>query len=157
MANFGLSDLTWVLAIVAAWFGVPALVRWAAPQARRIMSRRVPRVDTPAPAMDRYTIPSRPTSIAAQTTPASSGGMDAENWQPKLPRYPDERELIVYLATIRHKNGKYQKSANQIVTFVGGDRNTVLRLVREVRSGVPEFPPTTPAQEVARRELGLLK
>ena len=93
-----------------------------------------------------------PDDRAAPDMDAANPGMD---WQPRLARYPEEHELIVYLAVIKTKSGKYQKSANDIAKFIGGDRNTVLRIVREVREGPPAFPPISPEQAAARADLGL--
>jgi hypothetical protein len=82
------------------------------------------------------------TSMDAQTGHAAAGGMDeaapdidAANW----PRYLSDDELIVFLAAQKLRNGKYRSSANKIVAFLGGDRNHILKLVREVRDGVPVY------------------
>lgn len=50
-------------------------------------------------------------------------------------------EWIVRMACARNEEKKYRFSANQIHTAVGGDRNTVLAKIKEIRSGppAPEF------------------
>lgn len=85
---------------------------------------------------------------------AASAGLD---WQaPPVSRYLSDDEFIVFLASQRLPGGKYRLSANRIVQAAGGDRTHVLKIVREVREGVPEYlTPLTPEQAETRRELAL--
>jgi hypothetical protein len=171
MKEFDLTTAAQILGIVAAVAAVFIFHGDVLPWLRRVMSRRRERMAAADRSANQYVYQSAPASMLDHTTSAPTSGMpptlDADladmdtreggmDWQPRLPRYPDERELIVYLATIRYPSGKYQKSANQIAAFVGGDRNVVLRIVRAVREGVPQYPaPLTPEQAEARRELAL--
>jgi hypothetical protein len=56
---------------------------------------------------------------------------------------------------VKDRRGKYLRSANQIATFSTLHRNEVLRLVKEVREGVPEFRPLSPEQRELRERLEL--
>ena len=77
------------------------------------------------------------------------------DWQlTRVWAYLDENELTVLLARQKKKDGKYRFSANEIFTLMGGNRNDVLKIVREVRES-PDFSTRTPEQEEARPELGL--
>lgn len=116
---------------------------------------------------------SRAASMKAVSIPVSQYGMDAAGMEPPTPSAPDmdavnagmprfsrdlsNEDLIVLLALQRGAGGKPRYSANAIHALIGGDRNTVLALIREVRSGpaAPVFPPLTPAQQQQREELGL--
>jgi hypothetical protein len=49
---------------------------------------------------------------------------------------PDETALIQHLARLTKPNGTYWLSANKVYAAVGGDRETVLAVIREVR-GTP--------------------
>jgi hypothetical protein len=101
--------------------------------------------------------------MGAQTTPAASGGMESntpdmdagERHLPPVSCYLTDDEFIVFLASQKLRNGKYRMSANDIVKATHGDRNQVLKLVREVREGVPEFRPLTPEQQATRDVLAL--
>jgi hypothetical protein len=65
---------------------------------------------------------------------AANDGMDG--WElPRISRCIDDGELIVLLAALREPSGKHRFSANQIHTLVGGERNTVLARVKEIRAG----------------------
>jgi hypothetical protein len=55
---------------------------------------------------------------------------------PRIGRELTDTELITVLA-VQRKGGAYRSSANQIATYVGGDRNTVLALIREIRAERP--------------------
>lgn len=64
--------------------------------------------------------------------------IDAENTDmPRLSRNITDREMIVLLAMQRGTHGKHRYSANAIHTLVGGDRNTVLATIKQLR----EVPP----------------
>jgi len=65
---------------------------------------------------------------------------------------------IVILLGVQRRGGKYRFSANQIQALVGGDRNTVMRQIRELREGMStaEYRPLTPEQAASRASLGLL-
>jgi hypothetical protein len=79
-----------------------------------------------------------------------------DGWQPRLPRYPTEEELVIYLATIKDRQGTYLRSANKIAEFSTLHRNEVLRLVRAVRDGVTEYSaPLTPEQAELRDAMHL--
>ena len=84
--------------------------------------------------------------------------MDAENMaKPRISRNLSNNEVIVLLSSLRGPDGKQRYSANAIYKFVGGDRNTVLALIHEVRDGPTQavFPPLSPEQRDLRKELRL--
>ena len=84
--------------------------------------------------------------------------MDAPNaGMPRALRDITSDELIVLLAVLRGADKKPRYSANAIHALVGGDRNTVLAKVKEIRSGPaePVFPPLTDEQQRLRRQLQL--
>ncbi len=91
-------------------------------------------------------------------SPADAPDIDAQNTgMPRVSRDISSDELIVLLAVMRGPDRKPRFSANAIHTLVGGDRNTVLAKVKEIRSGpdVPVFPPLSEEQQQARRALQL--
>ncbi len=149
--------LTIVVIIGRATFGNRAVIlAW-------IMSRRAERKARADLAARLVLDRSEPTSMTPQTTlPAAGGlntpgaGLDAETWEmPRISAYLDDTEFIVMLARQKLRDGHWRLSANRIVQTVGGDRTTVLRIVREVREGIPEFRPITPEQAAVREGLGL--
>lgn len=89
-----------------------------------------------------------PVSIPVLDTSISTAGM--ESAAPAAPdidaQKPFDRDItanewIVLMACARNEEKKHRFSANQIHTAVGGDRNTVLAKIKEIRSGppTPEF------------------
>jgi hypothetical protein len=84
--------------------------------------------------------------------PVSHTGMESGDMDDAAPAPPDmdavhagipqfkrditDGEWIAYMAVAR-KDGKHRFSANQIHAAVGGDRNTVLARVREIREIKP--------------------
>jgi hypothetical protein len=92
--------------------------------------------DTPrASDMEAVSIPVSHTDMEAHTTPEARDITD--DWEmPRISRTLNDQELITMLA-LQRKDGKYRSSANKIAEYVGGDRNTVLRQIREVREGPP--------------------
>lgn len=75
---------------------------------------------------------------------------------PRLSRTISDADLIAFLAVLRGPGGKYRYSANAIFGLVGGDRNTVLARIKEIRDGPKTtYPPRTPEQQQLREQLGL--
>lgn len=65
-------------------------------------------------------------------------------------------ELLEILADYRKPDNKFRFSANQIYTLMGGDRNTVMRQIREFREGKSEAQfRTDPERDQWRAEMGL--
>jgi hypothetical protein len=92
--------------------------------------------DTPrATDTEAVSIPVSHTSMDAHTT-AEPDDITDEWVMPRISRTLNDQELITMLA-LQRKDGKYRSSANKIAEYVGGDRNTVLRQIREVREGPP--------------------
>jgi hypothetical protein len=90
--------------------------------------------------------------------PSAAPDIDAQNTgMPRVSRDITSNELIVLLAVMRGPDRKPRFSANAIHTLVGGDRNTVMAKVKEIRNGpdAPVFPPRTPEQQQVRAELQL--
>lgn len=68
----------------------------------------------------------------------STPDIDAVNTDmPRLSRNITDNEMIVLLAMQRGKDGKHRYSANAIHTLVGGDRNTVMATIKELRAVPP--------------------
>lgn len=127
---------------------------------RRVMSR-------PAPARRRKRQYAS-IYIPVSSMPYQAGGMDAppraapdmdapHAGMPTLSRDITDDALLAFLAVVRGKDGKPRYSANAIHGLVGGDRNTVLAKIKEIRSGpsAPIYPPRTPEQRQLREELGI--
>ena len=98
-----------------------------------------------------------PADRAAPDIEAPNRGMDDDGWQlPRVSRHISDGELIVLLAALRAPSGKHRFSANQIAALVGGNRNTVMARVKELRADAPlVYPPRTPEQQIAREQLQL--
>jgi hypothetical protein len=156
------------------WFGVVALtahyltsvqvdhgpMRYQRWRAAWIMSRDRRAARRAAGMEARYILVLETSTVESGMPPAAipAPDMDARNsGMPRLSRDLSINDLIVLLSALRGPDGKPRFSANGIHSLVGGDRNTVLALVREVRSGppAPVFPQRTPEQEAAREALGL--
>jgi hypothetical protein len=87
-------------------------------------------------------------------TTAAEGGTDP--WEaPPVSRYLTDREFTIFLIMQRRPDGKYRLSANAIHKAVGGSREEVLRMVREIREPQPEYHPLTPEQQQLRESLSL--
>jgi hypothetical protein len=81
-----------------------------------------------------------------------------DDWElPRLSARLSDAEMIVLLATQRRADGKHRYSANQIQTLIGGDRNTVLARVKELRYNAPPivYRPLAPEQQQLRDPLRL--
>lgn len=144
-----LGDLITATLFVVAAIVVPYKVfkAWVWPHLKpRIGTLIMSRPETAAPAkpdMDAVCIPVEHTDM--------DGGMA---WQmPRVSAYLDDNQTVVMLARLKLRDGKYRFSANKIAEAVGGDRNKVLDIIRQVRA-TPEYQ-LTPEQEQGRRELGL--
>lgn len=103
-----------------------------------------------------------PVSIPVSQYAGMASGMDADDSAAPdidavnsgIPRSIADGEMIALLAIQRGRDGKYRYSANAIHTLVGGDRNTVLATIRELRATPPpaeymqpdgsRMPPTYP-------------
>lgn len=133
-----------------------------APAGRRVMSRpasmrRPKRRGVVSIPVSRYGMAAGGMDARAAAPEAAAPDMDAENaGMPRLSRMISDADLIAFLAVLRGPGGKYRYSANAIFGFVGGDRNTVLARIKEIRDGPkPVYPPRTPEQQQLRSELGL--
>jgi hypothetical protein len=85
---------------------------------------------------------------------AANAGMDSYE-PPRIGRYLGDDEILVMLAVQRLPDGRYRYSANRLVQFVDGDRNTVLATIRAIRDA-PQYPaPLTDDQRTARAVLDL--
>src|SRR5262249_54875740 len=144
MESFGLSDLIALLIGLAIFVALGYLITYRAAIYHFLMSRSLAERSVDA-------------DIGAVSIPVSREGMPAANQgsisgdaaeatadmdavKASIPpgwRDISNEDLIVLLAVLRGPNGKPRLSANKIYDFVGGDRNTVLARVREVRSGPP--------------------
>jgi hypothetical protein len=115
---------------------------------------------------------SAPTSLPTQTSAALIGGLEAsgeapapdmdaeqtglDGWEtPRISRYLNDDEFIIFLASQKLPNGKHRLSANDIVKTVRGDRTQVLAIVRQVREPAPEFRPLSDEQQRLRASLQL--
>lgn len=164
MENVHLIDLVHLAIGIAVFVAVSMLLDDRARRARAIylfIMSRLPARPRAAPGMP-------PVSIPVPSMEYQSGGMegtdapapDMDAAKGSIPpgwRDISTEDLIVALAVLRGPDGKYRSSANKIAEYVGGDRNTVMARVREVRAGppTPVFPPRTAEQVSARAELGL--
>lgn len=63
---------------------------------------------------------------------------DTSEELPRFHRDITEDDELRGLCMVRNKDGKYRHSANKIYEFVGGDRNTVMAKIKEIRA-TPEF------------------
>lgn len=63
---------------------------------------------------------------------------DTDEELPRFHRDITEDDELRGLCMVRNKDGKYRHSANKIYEFVGGDRNTVMAKIKEIRA-TPEF------------------
>lgn len=93
--------------------------------------------------------------IPVNRTGMDSGMEDEDYEMPRVGRALSDPEIVILLAS-QKRAGKYRFSANDIYTLVKGDRNNVLRQVRELREGLPkaEFR-TEPERDEWRAEMGL--
>lgn len=83
---------------------------------------------------DPVCIPVSHTSIKKTDIP----DIDAEKHEmPRLSRDITEDAELVFLCVVRNKDGKYRHSANKIYELIGGDRNTVLAKIKEIRAVPP--------------------
>jgi hypothetical protein len=79
-----------------------------------------------------------------ESSTVAAPDMDAPNaGMPRVSRDITTSDEIVLLAVLRAPDGSYRHTANKIYQFVGGDRNSVLEKVREVRAK-PVYRPLTP-------------
>jgi hypothetical protein len=73
------------------------------------------------------TVPELPELVLGTDT-----GTDTDETVPTVTRHMDDVDIIVLLA-VQTKGGKYRYSANKIHALTGGNRETVLELVRQVQ------------------------
>jgi hypothetical protein len=171
---FTLEFLAQVVAIVATFVALSMLFHYRVEIVHFIMSRLPARPVADA-GMDAVYIPvsrtgmehhtSEPAGIgmgtvaqgAAPDIDAANAGMDDDSYKPpRISTHLSDAEMIVLLAAQRGKDGKHRFSANAIHALIGGDRNTVLARVKELRSGTPAvFTPLTPEQQEFRTQLQL--
>lgn len=113
--------------------GPTRLARWIA----TIVMWSERRAARRAAGMQPVYIPVLETGIESAGIP-DAADMDAEK---PFDRDITAGEWIVRMACARNEEKKYRFSANQIHAAVGGDRNTVLAKIKEIRSGppAPEF------------------
>lgn len=94
-----------------------------------------------------------PDRISPDTSGAEGG---TDTWvAPRVSPYLTDREFTIFLITQRRPDGKYRLSANTVHKIVGGSREEMLRLVRELREPQPEYHPLTPEQQGLRQSLSL--
>lgn len=116
---------------------------WAAKQEQRYTPRRYVTMSSGEDAenesvSDPVCIPVSHTSMPATGMDAAAPDMDAEKLtMPRVSRDITTIDELALLCVIRNPDGKYRHSANAIYTFVGGDRNTVLATIREIRGTPP--------------------
>lgn len=127
------------------------LRRWIDAHAARMEAQYTPRryVVMSWPEDEEKELVSDPVCIPVSHTSIERSGMngdrpdiDAENHEmPRLSRDITEDAELVFLCVVRNKDGKYRHSANKIYELIGGDRNTVLAKIKEIRSvpPAPEF------------------
>lgn len=133
--------------------GTPRTRVMSRPQTRR---RALPTRSVYIP-VSRYGM--EPAGMAAPPPPPAPAAPDIDAPKPgmlQISRDISDDNLIAVLAVLR-KDGKPRYSANDIFKIVGGDRNTVLAKVKEIREGPaqPVYPPRTAEQKGAREQLGL--
>ena len=140
--------VTCALAIIAVLVVPAAIIRAWFPVIRERIGGMIMSRQARAPVIQSIDIagivPVKDTGIAS--------GID---WQmPRVSAYLTDNELVVLLARQKLRDGKYRFSANKIVDTLGGNRNDVLEVVRQVRAA-PDFSQRTSEQEQSRAELGL--
>jgi hypothetical protein len=92
--------------------------------------------------------------IEAVSIPVSDTSInDGIDWQmPRVSAYLTDNEFLIFLARQKRRDGKYRLSANDVYKAVGGNRNDVLDIVRQVRAA-PDFSQRTAEQEQERSGL----
>lgn len=154
MQNLYLADIGWiVLGLILYLFATSsmpaALFRWVSACLGRtphyVMSR--PRLASQNRSHTAVYIPVSHTDMKSSGMDVSERAVpdiDASNaGMPRVSRDITIDEEIVLLAVLRAPDGSYRHTANKIYQFVGGDRNSVLNKVREVRA-TPVYRPLTP-------------
>lgn len=86
--------------------------------------------------------------------PDTSTVTGIDDQMPRISAYLTDNEFLVFLTRQKLRDGKYRLSANKVYEVVGGNRNTVLDIVRQVRDA-PDFSQRAAGQEQQRAELGL--
>ncbi len=96
------------------------------------------------------------TDMEAVSIPVSDTSIetDIDEQMPRITAYLTDDEFLIFLVRQKLRDGKYRLSANKVYEVVGGNRNDVLDIVRQIRAA-PDFPHRTPDQEQQRAELGL--
>ena len=132
-----------VITLAMAVIGVPIVLYklakvWIWPLMRPfIMSRKI---EAPAEKTDMGAV-----SIPVSEPPPESG----IDWQmPRISAYLTDQEFLVFLARQKLRDGKYRFSANDVVKIIGGNRNEVLDVVRQVRAA-PEYRDLTEQAQAA--------
>lgn len=136
MQDFGLGDLAWAVGSIMCVSIIGMLWRYRA----ALMSNWLP--------TDRRADGMNPVSI-----PVSRYGMGVDGMDDPDPPAPDidavnasmlpfkrditDTEWIAWMAVARGKDKKYRFSANAIHAAVGGDRNSVLATIKELRAIPP--------------------
>jgi hypothetical protein len=131
--------IVFLFALAASGVWASIFVAWTI-GAWRIMSRALAS-RRPAGSMQSVYIPVSQYGTDAtgmENDHPTAPGIDAPNTDmPRLSRTMGDGELIVVLALLRGKDGKHRFSANDIQKLIGGDRNTVLARVKELRATPP--------------------
>lgn len=114
--------------------------RWIADHAARTEARYTPRryvvlqAGDLDPIFDPVCIPVSHTSMPATGMDVNPPDIDAEKHEmPRLSRDITEADELVLLCVVRNRDGKYRHSANKIFELVGGDRNIVMKRIKEIR------------------------
>jgi hypothetical protein len=110
--------------------------RYLISKADRVMSNSAPVKEYEQP--DPVYIPVPHTSMPA------SGILDIDAEKPEMPRLSrdiTDNEMLFFLAVVRNKDGRYRYSANAIWRLLGGDRNSLLVKIKEIRTipAPPEY------------------
>lgn len=101
-------------------------------------------------------MPVKKTDIEAVSIPVSDTstptGIDEQ--MPRISAYLTDNEFLVFLARQKLRDGKYRLSANDVYKVMGGNRNEVLDMIRQIRD-TPDFSQRTVEQDQKRAGLGL--
>ncbi|HWP90065.1 MAG TPA: hypothetical protein VNM70_19450 [Burkholderiales bacterium] len=117
-----LGDVITAMLILAALIVVPYKIvkAWLWPVARdSLMSRSANRAPEKTD-IDAVSVPVPDTSIIPDSMPRVSAYLTDEEW-------------LILLARQKLRDGKYRLSANEVYRIVGGNRNDVLGIVRQLR------------------------
>lgn len=141
-----LGDVITAGLILAALIVVPYKLAkaWVWPYVRPLIMSRVASAPLQKTDIEAVSIPVSDTSITT--------GIDEQ--MPRISAYLTDNEFLIFLVRQKLRDGKYRLSANDVYKVIGGNRNEVLDLIRQIRD-VPDFSQRTAEQEQKRTALGL--